>query len=165
MHDEFWNIKASEIMSRVVITIGSREKVQKAAELMTAKQINALPVLHESGACVGILTSQNVVGFESIQSEVENELQHGYFFNAAKYGVENASALGRIRFDEVEHHMTRKIIIANPEATLRELAMKMCDDHSHHIIIMDEDTNILGIISSLDILAGGVGKRTFVTSS
>lgn len=154
------NLTAREIMSPVVVSVGYRDRIDKVAELMTQKEINAVPVLHESGTCIGILSSQSIVAYESIRAAVENDFKHGYFYNVAKYGAEDAPAISMVRFEEVEHHMSRNVAIAGPNATPRELSIKMIDDHSHHVVIMDEETNLLGIVSSLDILAANIGKKT-----
>lgn len=147
------NLKAKDIMSRVVVVVPTHEKVEDAAELMTEHEISAVPVVHESGVCVGILTSQNIVAFESIRKDVENESKHGYFFDMARYGVEDAPSFAKIRFDEVDHHMNRDVVAAGPEDPVGAIAEQMCAGHSHHAVIFHEDGSIVGIVSSLDILA------------
>lgn len=160
MNTNFWSIAANKIMSRVVFTVGTVDKVEEAAILMAQHQINALPVIDESGACVGIITSQKIVEYEAIRNDVHHEIEHGYLFDLARYGVDEAPLIARIRFDDIDHHMNRNVVFAAPQDTLQFIAEKMCQNHSHHAVVLDESAGIEGIISSLDILAAGTSKCT-----
>jgi len=53
-------MKAKEIMSSPIITIGSQATTEEAATLMNSKSIKKLPAL-ENGKLVGIVTSTDIV--------------------------------------------------------------------------------------------------------
>ncbi len=154
--EKFWSTRARDIMSQVVVTTRCEDSIEEVAQMMADQDINAVPVIYESGKCVGILTSQDIVEYESIRTEVESEYKYGYFFDLARFGIEPQPSFAKIRFDEVVHHMTRKIVTANPDDPIRELAEKMCTHQCHHVIIVDLSMKLCGIVSSLDILAHGV---------
>jgi CBS-domain-containing membrane protein len=156
MNDSFWNTLAKEIMTKVVVTINANEKIETAAELMACHSINALPVLLKSGSCIGVLTSQNVAEYEAIRKSHESQWKHGYFFDLARYGVEDAQQIAKLRYDEVDYHMSRQFVVGRPDESLYDLSVMMCNKHCHHAVILDNEAQGRGIISSLDILRRGV---------
>ncbi len=58
-------VKAKEIMSSSLITVGSDTSVEEACGLMARKGIRRLPVI-EDGALVGIMSIRNVLTGESV---------------------------------------------------------------------------------------------------
>jgi len=52
---------ARELMSSPAVTVGPDETVQDVATLMYDKRLNALPVVDEDGALVGIVTRADIV--------------------------------------------------------------------------------------------------------
>ena len=150
---KFWNLRAEKIMTSVVVVIRCDDKIERAATLMAENKISAMPVVHESGACIGILTSKNIVAFESVRNEIENEFKHGYFFDLARYGIEDAAVLSRARFDEVLHHMDREVAFASRGDSIHKIVDEMCKRNHHHVVVLGEDGLIDGIISSIDVLA------------
>lgn len=152
----FWKIPAGEIMTTPVVRVMATDKIDDAALLMSNHKINAVPVLCESGICVGVLSGQDLIEYESIRKHAKNEFEHMDVGEIARMGIENVPSISKIRFDQVEHHMNRNFVIANPLNTIVELTEQLCESHSHHAIIMDEESNLTGIVSTLDILSCGL---------
>lgn len=65
--------KVSGVMSKNVISIGSNENIEKAAELMRKNAIKRLPVL-ENGKLVGIITITELIAHS-------DELEEEFFFD------------------------------------------------------------------------------------
>lgn len=156
MNRDFWDTPVAELMNDTVVTVSDRDTMESAAEKMKEHSIGALPVIHDSGLCVGVLTNQNIAEYEAIRKEVENDYAHGHFFDLARYGIEPESRIAKIRFDEVDHHMNRHFVSVRPDDTVRDLAKKMCANHSHYGLVMSEESKIEGIVSALDFLSSGI---------
>ena len=50
-------------------------------------------------------------------------------------------------------YMTEDVVTASPHMPLPELAQMMVDAHIHRIVVVDEESRPIGIVSSTDILA------------
>jgi CBS domain-containing protein len=57
---------AADIMVREVVTIGPDESVARAAALMTANDVSALPVINSDGRLVGIISEADLLRREEI---------------------------------------------------------------------------------------------------
>jgi CBS domain-containing protein len=55
--------------------------------------------------------------------------------------------------DEVRRFMTADPVTAQPTTSVRTLALMMLDAHIHRVIVTDEQSRPIGIVSSTDILA------------
>jgi CBS domain-containing protein len=49
--------------------------------------------------------------------------------------------------------MSDRVVMAAPDERVTDVADKMLDGQIHHIPVVDADDNLLGIISTMDILA------------
>jgi CBS domain-containing protein len=55
--------------------------------------------------------------------------------------------------DAVREFMTPNPVTASPDTPIRELAREMIDAHIHRIVVVDEERQPIGIVTSTDILA------------
>jgi arabinose-5-phosphate isomerase len=62
--DRFFSFCAADIMTRNPVSVRANEKASRALELMEnrSSQIGVLPVLDETGACIGLLRLHDVIG-------------------------------------------------------------------------------------------------------
>src|SRR6516165_11841658 len=61
---------AADIMGREVVTIGPDESVARAAALMTANDVSALPVISNDGRLVGIISEADLLRREEIGTAI-----------------------------------------------------------------------------------------------
>jgi CBS domain-containing protein len=146
-----------EIMNSVAFKVGPKDKIASVAKLFEKHDVNAAPVVNDSGVCVGIITSHDVVEYESSRIEMENHLARGLDFEVAHYG-DGRPPLLRVPIDEVGIQMTSQVKSVEPHAPLSVAARLMCQEHFHHVIILDPDNHPIGILSSLDILSHILGE-------
>jgi CBS-domain-containing membrane protein len=55
--------------------------------------------------------------------------------------------------DRVRSHMTADPVTVLPTTRLGEMARRMLDAHIHHMIVVDGEQKVVGIVSSTDIFA------------
>lgn len=150
--------RVDEVMTEVVFTIGPREKMVAAATLFEKNDVNAAPVVDPNGVCIGILTSHDVVEYESVRIKVMDHLDQGLGFDLGHYGDGQSVLLSRLPIDEVGIQMTTKVSTVEPHTPLSQAARTMCAQHIHHLVILDEGKRPVGILSSLDILSHLTGE-------
>lgn len=145
-----------DVMTKVLVTVEPTDRMKEVAKILDEHDINAAPVVDEFGKCIGIVTSHDLVEFESTRREIDNELRHGEYYNLAKYeGV--AKPGWPTNFDRVDFNMTRLLTTAEPWHPLSRIATAMCEKHIHHVLILDDDQQPIGMISALDILSHMTG--------
>ena len=119
-------MKASNIMTTGVITVGLSTSVGDIVRSLLANGISAVPVLDEHGALVGIVSEADLI-----------HLDGGDFLKS--HGVKGADV------------MTKPVIVAKPEMRLNEL-VSLFDKHGIKRVPVVDHGKIVGIVSRANIL-------------
>lgn len=125
MLPEEGDLAASEVMTKNVIVVDKKETVQKAAMLLRKNNIRGLPVVSDNKV-VGIITDKDII---------------------SKVVAENKSARD-VLVDDV---MAPKIITAEPDESITDIAKRMYANNIGRIPIVDKKGNLLGIVTETDI--------------
>ncbi|MEL7499489.1 MAG: CBS domain-containing protein [Planctomycetota bacterium] len=149
--------RVSEVMVTNVITVKTADKMEEVARLFEQQDINAAPVVDSSGRCLGIITNHDIAEYESTRVDLENECRHGVSFDLARYGIGTIPRLPGRNFDDVGFHMTKHLVTAAADDGLSRVAESMCRQHIHHVIVLDEEKRVRGMLSALDILGQILG--------
>ena len=132
--------------------------LHEALDLICENRVSALPVVDGRGHCVGILTTSDLI---ELTHELDDELQNLGRVNESKpqWLIEQlAKALGSERVSE---QMTPDVASVRPETPVPEAAAMMVRNRVHHLPVVDENKHLVGIVSTMDILAvvaDGVAK-------
>ncbi len=119
-------MRASDIMTTGVITVGLNSSVANIARSLVENRISAVPVLDEHEALVGIVSEADLIHLEGSD-----------FLKS--HGVKAADI------------MTKPVIAANPEMGLDEL-VSLFDKHRIKRVPVVAHGKIVGIVSRADIL-------------
>ena len=119
-------MKASNIMTTGVITVGLSTSVGDIVRSLLANGISAVPVLDEHGALVGIVSEADLI-----------HLDGGDFLKS--HGVKAADV------------MTKPVIVAKPEMRLNEL-VSLFDKHGIKRVPVVDHGKIVGIVSRANVL-------------
>ena len=120
-------LRAVDVMSRPVRTIGSTARMRDAGELMARWGHGGLPVADE-GALVGIVTRKDVD-------------------KAVRHGLEHAPVTG---------FMTRDVLTVAPGTDLRELERVLASRGIGRVPVLDDNV-IVGIVTRKDVLRAEYG--------
>ena len=150
--------RVEDVMITALISVLETDKMEEVVKVFDAQDIHAAPVLNKHGECVGIITSHDIVEYESVRRETQNELRHGKAFDLAHYGSNLEVRWPSPCFDEVGFHMSKQIDSANPSDSLSFVAKLMCAKHRHHVLILDNAAKPIGMLSSLDVLGFITGE-------
>ena len=119
-------MKAFNIMTTGVITVGLSTSVGDIVRSLLANGISAVPVLDEHGALVGMVSEADLI-----------HLDGGDFLKS--HGVKAADV------------MTKPVIVAKPEMRLNEL-VSLFDKHGIKRVPVVDHGKIVGIVSRANIL-------------
>ena len=121
-------------MTRDVITITPETTLPEAHRLMIKNKIRRLPVVQD-GQLIGIITRGDVRGAEPSEATSLSIWELNYL-------------LAQLSIDEI---MTREPVAISPEATIQDAAQLMLDHKISGLPVVDEQTQVVGIITESDI--------------
>lgn len=142
--------RVKDVMSNDVVYVDIADTVQEALSLMVENRVAALPVVNGKGHCVGLLSTSDLV---DIARDVNADLLHLDELTSLsgrwlvdKLGQEFGDArLGDLMSVDVE--------TIGPETPVSEAAREMLRHQVHRLPVVDQQGKLLGIISTMDILA------------
>ncbi len=123
------------------ITITPKTSLPEAHRLMSAKSVRRLPVL-KKGELVGIVTRGDVRGAEASDATSLSIWEINYL-------------LSKLPIKDV---MTSDPLTINVEATIGETAKLMMDEKISGLPVLDNQGNLVGIITESDIFRSIVQK-------
>ena len=134
-HLDVWlhRVKARRIMSRHPIVVRPAALVGEAASAMVRHDISCLPIVSEDDELVGILTVADLVrrAIDLLQRE------------EAALGVTPS----------VSHLMSPSVITVSSPTSLATAELLMRRHHIHHLVVVEGDQHVVGILSDHDIAA------------
>ncbi len=143
--------KVEEVMSRDVASVHFQETVHQALILMVENRLSALPVVDGRDRCLGIVSVTDVV---ALAREVDDDLSNLERVSdvSSRWLVGELTQHG-MDHRKVEELMSRGVQSVGPGATVADAARVMLGHHVHRLPVIDEQQRLLGIVSTMDILA------------
>src|SRR5690606_39794079 len=118
----------SEAMITDVFTVRQEDVIELVAEMMIWKHIKQVPVENSRGKIVGIVSYKQIIEA---------------FLRQKHEGAENIT---------VKQIMDKNPTIIQEETPIREAINLMIDNRSEALIIANEENELLGILSDLEIM-------------
>lgn len=147
-NDRLKTLTVADAMSHGLITISCNSTLSEAADVLCEHQITGAPVVDEHGRCVGVISGSDFI--HSKAQELDCESMHHVLQMGRPLG---AVCIEEMRHDLVRSHMTPVVRTVSEDLPLVKAARKMCSDHIHRLIVVDEEGRPLGILTSLDMIA------------
>jgi CBS domain-containing protein len=115
-----------EGMNEIVVTVGPSHTLREAAKRMADRNVGAAVVLDYEGQGPGIVTERDVLHSAGTGQNLDEEL--------------------------VRDHLTSKLIYARVDWSLEGAAEEMIKQGIRHVIVVDERSEVVGILSMRDIV-------------
>lgn len=157
-------MQVSDFMRREVVTVRPSDSIAQLDEVLSRHRITGAPVV-DAGAVVGVVSRSDVVRqLELERSRFEASSWYIEPFDAEERGgeleaqVSNAIAkrLGSLQVREL---MTKDVLSITADASLAEAARCMVARRVHRLLVM-EAGELVGLVSSLDLLRGLAEMKT-----
>ncbi len=153
------SLLAQDIMTRDIIVVPASVTVREAIETLREHRITGAPVINDDDHLVGIISVNDLIRSPTVdasQPDQPQPLAHGEdqttwdLFDKATNIDENTGTVA------VSDRMSTHVTSVTETAPLVEIARCMCDGHWHRVPVLDEVGTLVGIISSIDVLAAVV---------
>ena len=146
-------MRAKDVMSDGVVSVGVDATVFEVAELLVNSRVSALPVVDEHGFMVGIVSEADLIR----RSEVGVHPDAPGLLRQFADDLAAADAFVKAHSRRVVEIMTRPVITANEDATLGELSETMQKHGVKRIPILRRRT-VVGIVSRADLLQALISR-------
>lgn len=140
-------MKATDVMTRRVVTVTADTTIQAAAQLMIRHRISGLPVIADGGAVIGMVSEGDLLR----RAEIGTERRRSHW-------LEFIIGPGRLARDYVLSHtrhvgdvMTAEVFSIAPETPLED-AVALMERHRIKRLPVIESGRIVGIVSRADLL-------------
>lgn len=142
-------MKARDIMSANVISVGLDTKVRDAINLMLEHKISGLPVVDGDGVLVGLLTENDLV--LGSRSGLPLHLQVLEDMLGAKDPGRHLRQMQELGSRPVNSLMVRDVVTATPNTPVGELVALLVQNDFKRIPII-EGKMLVGIVTRADII-------------
>ena len=146
------SIQVRDVMNLVQFTVSPTQKLDSVANLFQKHNIHSAPVVDVHYKCVGIITGHDLIRYQSELSDLDSRNQ-GISLEATRRQPDGSIEIIPHTFDEVQRHMTVAVQTIDPAESIQQAAKVMCEQHIHHLVVLDVAGRPSGILSSLDILS------------
>ncbi|CAA9507622.1 MAG: hypothetical protein AVDCRST_MAG17-1777 [uncultured Solirubrobacterales bacterium] len=113
-------------MNDIVVTVGPSHTLREAARRMTARNVGAAVVMDNDGQGPGIVTERDLLHSSGAGEDFDTEL--------------------------VRDHLSSNLIFAQVDWPLERAAEEMTRKSVRHVIVLDDRSEVLGILSMRDIV-------------
>ena len=149
----------SKIMSRDVITVHSGTTLDSVIELMLQRGLSRLPVVDERYRPVGIISKTDVVEDVHDRGDDQEFVRSRPLFAEKGQGdplrgfqIAKEGAL-------VDEAMSRAVLSVREDASVSRVAELMVTRHVHGLPVVAKDGDLVGFVSTMDVLAWLAGLR------
>jgi len=147
-------LKATDIMTKDVITVKNQTTIEELARLLIDHKISGVPVIDDDNKVIGIVTENDLIKKNKrFHIPTIVRLFDAYFLlDSGKVEDEIkkmvASTVGEI--------CTKKVVSISEETTLEEIATIMDEKHIHLLPVL-KDNEVVGIVGKADVVRSMTG--------
>lgn len=147
---DIYKRRVKDIMSRDVVTINAADTVHEALTLMGENRVSALPVVDNHNNCVGILSTSDLVDMtrdmddDVYQLDLVDPTSRRFLLDKLTHSMGN---------ETVQSFMSEAVATVDAETTIGRATREMLRNQVHHLPIVDIHDHLVGIVSTMDILA------------
>jgi CBS domain-containing protein len=145
------NKTVAEIMTADPITVSPQTSLQEAIQILASKKISGLPVVNPQGKLVGIISETDLT-WQATGVDTPPYIMFLdsviYLQNPAKHNQEIHKALGQT----VEEAMSDRPVTIKATQLVREAARIMHEKKIRRLPVVDEQSELIGIITQGDVI-------------
>jgi CBS domain-containing protein len=140
-------MKASDVMVAPVVTVRAGATLKEVARLLLKKRISAVPVVDERDRLVGIVSEGDLIQ----RAEISGERRRSRWLAVLAGDQVLAADFIKAHATKVADVMTRKVITADPDTPLHELATLM-ERHAVKRVPILRNAKLVGIVSRANLM-------------
>lgn len=147
---DIYKRRVKDIMSRDVVTISAADTIHEALTLMGENRVSALPVVDRNNHCVGILSTSDLV---DMTRDVDDDVYQLDLVDPTSQRFLLDKLAHSMGSETVQSFMSEAVATVGAETTIGRATQEMLRNQVHHLPIVDVHDHLIGIVSTMDILA------------
>jgi CBS domain-containing protein len=140
-------MKASDVMTTDVVSIGPETSVRHIAQLMLRHRVSALPVLDDDGRLVGIVSEGDLMR----RGELGGDQHRSWWLNLFAGPEEIASEYVKQHGQRAKDVMTSRVVSIDEHASVATIAAILEEKRVKRLPVL-RDGRLIGIVSRADLL-------------
>ena len=146
-------LAAKDIMNSHVVSITDTMDLREVATIFIEEGITGAPVVDEMGHLVGVISQSDVVEYE-LATEHELTVEAPFYRRPYDDALDPSRGfqIEELAADTVKDVMTPFLVTIEEDSPIREVAARMAKFGIHRLIVVDEDQQLRGIVTSIDVL-------------
>jgi CBS domain-containing protein len=146
-------MKAGDIMTRDVLTVGSFATISAAIEIMVVNRVSGVPVVASDGKLVGVLTQGDLLR----RVETGTSERHSGLLSLLVNPRDPALDYVRTHSRRVDDIMTAEVVTVTEETPLSEV-VSLLEKHRIRRVPVVQGDRLTGILSRADLVAA-LGRK------
>jgi CBS domain-containing protein len=152
--DGYLDVKASDIMSKPVLTVQTDTPLKEVAAFMAEHRISGLPVLDGEGKIAGVISEKD---FISRLGSSDN----GHVMDIIARCLQGGSCLAApVRVLYARDIMTAPAVTISESSTMFEIMELFCKKMINRVPVLDREGRMAGIVSRADIMRADLFRGT-----
>jgi CBS domain-containing protein len=155
MREELSIVKrvAKDIMNPNVVTVTNTLDLREAAKILVEEGISGAPVVDELGNLLGVISQSDLVEYE-LTMEREPTVEAPFYRRPYDDSLHPSRGfqIEELPVDTVKDVMTPFLVTVEEHTLICEVAARMAKFGIHRLIVVDEDRQLRGIVTSMDVL-------------
>jgi len=146
-------LAAKDIMNSHVVSITDTMDLREVATIFIEEGITGAPVVDEMGHLVGVISQSDLVEYE-LATEHELTVEAPFYRRPYDDALDPSRGfqIEELAADTVKDVMTPFLVTIEEDSPIREVAARMAKFGIHRLIVVDEDQQLRGIVTSIDVL-------------
>ncbi len=145
---------AREIMNTPVFSVTENQSIKEVITLLAKHRISGVPVVDEKNILVGIISDTDIVRYSHQDSVIPFTDLSGWISPYAD--ISDLASLRKgidlLSRTKVSRVMSKKVISAEADSSIVEIAKMMSRRKINRIPIIDKEGRLLGIITRADLV-------------
>ena len=145
------SLRVRDVMNRNIIKVGTQQRMVEIAKMFLDRDISAASVIDDYGRCVGIVSATDFLRRDTANcGPATVPLQNApHISQSSKHN--ECCAIASDERDVASSYMTSSVQTISADALLFTAAMMMTSEHIHHLPVLDEQNNVVGMMSTMDV--------------
>ena len=147
-------LKATDIMTKDVITAKNETTIEELARLLIEHKISGVPVIDDDNQLIGIVTENDLIKKNKrFHIPTIVRLFDAYFLLDSGKVEDEIKKMVATTVGEI---CTKKVLSISEDTTLEEIATIMAEKHIHLLPVL-KDNEVVGIVGKADVVRSMTG--------
>lgn len=145
-----YSMRVRDVMVEDVVSVREDHSLRDALDAMLDNSLTTLPVIDDGGHCVGVIAAVDMLpASEALDDEVKGLSRTSA--QEQSYTADTVPTYG-LSQHAVADFMSAAVVTVTAGMTLPQAAATMLQNQIHHLIVVDDQDHVIGILSTMDIL-------------